>query len=294
MYPQGIPPYAPPRKRSPIGWILAFIGMGLFAVVILAVMFVARAGRNAMRPPSSPPTFVLSAGEKALDTSADQVVASGNETTLIKSFPLTKSARFSIKNTNGSMTIEAWDQPRAEVKVIKRGSDGGSQVIFNDSGGNLALRTAQTRGNQDVRYEVKLPRQLARIELESVNGSIKLSEVTGQIVVGTSNGNIDLADVVGVSKVQTVNARITGVLKAASDGPMEFTTVNGRIDLTIKSDFDADLEVATVHGGIDIDDEFGIPVQKEIVGRRARGKIGSGGQPLKLTTVNGGVKLSKQ
>ncbi len=28
LYPQTIPPYTPPRKRSPVGWILAFIEWG--------------------------------------------------------------------------------------------------------------------------------------------------------------------------------------------------------------------------------------------------------------------------
>ena len=44
-YPATIPPYAPPRKRSPVGWILAFIGMGLFVLVVVAVMLMARFGR---------------------------------------------------------------------------------------------------------------------------------------------------------------------------------------------------------------------------------------------------------
>ena len=34
-----------PSKRSPVGWILAFIGMGLFVLVVVAVMMMARFGR---------------------------------------------------------------------------------------------------------------------------------------------------------------------------------------------------------------------------------------------------------
>jgi DUF4097 and DUF4098 domain-containing protein YvlB len=296
MYAQTVPPYAPPTKRSPWGWIIAFLAMGLFAVIVVAVMFMARVGRRIGGPPGGGQvTSQIQAGETALsDATADQVVSSGSETTLTKTFPLAESARFSIKNINGSITVGAWDQPKAEVKLIRRGSDPGTQVFFNNNGGNLAIRTAQVRGNQDVRYEIRLPRKLGRIELSSTNGSIKLSDVNGQIVVESVNGNIDLTDVVGLSKVQTTNARITGVLEEAANGPMEFTTVNGKIDLTLKSDFNANLEVTTVHGGVDIDEEFGIEVQKEIVGRRARGQIGNGGQTLRLTTVNGSVKLTKQ
>src|SRR5947207_8325264 len=42
MYPQTIPPYVPPKKRTPVGWMLAFIGMGMFVAVVVAVMLIAR------------------------------------------------------------------------------------------------------------------------------------------------------------------------------------------------------------------------------------------------------------
>ena len=103
--------------------------------------------------------------------------------------------------------------------VIRRNGDRGSQVFFNNDKGNLAIRTSQNRGNQDVRFEIKLPRNMGRVELSSVNGSIRLSDVTGQILAESSNGNIDLTDVVGLSKAQTTNGKITAVLSQATDGP---------------------------------------------------------------------------
>lgn len=298
MYPQTIPPYAPPQKRSPVGWILAFIGMGLFVVVVVAVMLIARAGRNALsKIPVPPPTSpaVAQAGESALETSADQVSTAGNETTLIKTFALTDDSKFSIKNISGSISVEAWDQPKAEVTVIKRGQDRGAQVFFTSSANSVALRTGVPGNNsQDIRYEVKLPREMGRVTLNTTNGSIKLTGVSAQIFAEGINGSIELTDVTGVASVKTVKGGIKAVLQEASDGPMEFTTANGSVDLTIKSDFDADLEATTVRGSINIDDQFGIQVQKELVGQRARGQIGSGGQLLRLTTVNGSIKLSKQ
>lgn len=296
MYPQTIPPYTPPQKRTPIGWILAFIGMGLFVAVVVAVMLIARAGRRAFAPPVPPTPPAPQAGETALESVADQVTVTGSDTILIKTFPLVPGSKFSIRNISGSVTVEAWDQPKAEVKVVKRGADRGAQVFFVNSANNLSLRTGvpNNNNNQDIRYEVKIPRDMARVELKSVNGSVKLSDVTAQIFVESANGTIELNDVVGVSKVQTANGKIVATLGGASDGPMEFVTANGRIDVTVKSDFDADLDASTVRGNVSIDDEFGISVQKEMVGQHARGQIGSGGQPLKLTAINGSVKLSRQ
>jgi Putative adhesin len=298
MQPQMIPPYAPPPSRSRLGWVLAFIGMGLFVAVVVAVMVIARFGRriadNASSRGSGPPALTLQQGETGLtESNADNVLKSGNETILTKTYPLAAGARFSIKSMNGSVVIGAWDNPSAEVKVIRRGSDRGGQVLIAPDKGNLSIRTSQG-GNQDVRYEIKLPRKMGRVELSSVNGSLKLSDVAGQITAETSNGNIDLTGVVGVSKAQTQSGRITAVLQESTDGPMEFTAINGKIDLTFKSDFDANLEASTVHGSIDIDDQLGVAVEKQLVGQHARGQIGTGGQSLRITTVNGSIKLSKQ
>jgi hypothetical protein len=272
--------------------------MGLFVAVVVAVMLIARIQRDRgggfQGPPVPPP--VAQPGETALESVADQVTVSGSDTVLIKTFPLAPGSKFSIKNVSGSITVEAWDQPKAEVKVTKRGGDNGSQPFFTSSANSLSLRTGVSggRSRQDVRYEVKLPKNMGTVEFESVNGSVKLTNVNGEISVQTANGSIELNDVVGVSKIQTANGKINATLSEASDGPMEFSVANGKIDITLKSDFAADLDASTVSGNISIDDQFGIPVQKGVVGARARGKIGAGGQPLKLASVNGVIRVSKQ
>jgi len=294
---QAIPPYTPPRSRSRLGWVLAFIGMGLFAFIVFGVMMMARFGRNKIAEFERIPqqAAVAQPGETPLsETSADRVETIGNETTLTKTFVLDPNSKFSLKSTSGSIVIEAWDQPKAEVKVIRQGSDRGGQVFFANSKGSLSVRTAQGRGGPEVRYQIKLPQEMGRVTLASQNGSIKLSGVSGQIFVEGANGSIELADVKGVAKVQTANGKIKALLEEASDAPMEFVAANGSIDITIKSDFDADLEANTVHGSINLDDQFGITPQRELVGARARGQIGKGGQLLKISTVNGSIRLAKQ
>jgi hypothetical protein len=301
------------RSRSTLAFAIAFSVIGLLITIGFAAVVIPRVARRAemrmtaangsikVSPITSSPAMspqvapVAQSGETALESSSDPVSTSAVETTLLRTFALSAGSTFSIKNISGSISVEAWDQPKAEVRVLKRGPDRGAQVFFTSSANNLSLRTGVPGDNnsQDVRYEVKVPREMGRVDLKSVNGSVKLSDVTGQIFVENGNGSIELNEVVGVSKIQTANGKITATLKEASDGPMEFATANGKIDVTILSDFDAELDASTVHGSVDIDEQLGIPVQKEMVGQHARGRIGSGGQPLKLTAINGSIKLSK-
>jgi hypothetical protein len=299
---QPIPPYQPPRSRSPLGWIIAFIGMGLFVALILAVIFVSHkakqiaAGMNS----GSGSRSQARADENVLDDkNADQFNLSNNETTITKTFDLDEDATFAIKNVNGSLTVETWNKPQAQVTVIKRGSEqdrGNVQIYFKKDENSLSLRTAYPKGSNkaEVVYQIKLPRKLDSVDLNNVNGAIKLSDTTADITAQTVNGLVDLANVAGLSKAKSVNGNIKAVLKEASSDSMEFENVNGNIEVQIKGDLDADLEAASVRGTITIDDAFGVQVQKQMIGQKASGQIGSGGTPLKLKTVNGSIKLAKQ
>jgi DUF4097 and DUF4098 domain-containing protein YvlB len=298
MYPSvPPPPYAPPRKRSPVGWILAFIGMGLFVLVVVAVMMMARFGRRSLDSDggsgrSSAET--ARPNERVIDEStADSNSTLGGETILTKTFALGGDPKLSIKNVNGNITVTAWDKPNAEVNVIKRaGSERSAQAFFTNSGGNLTIRT-QSRGSQDVRLELKVPRVLERIEVSSSNGEIRLSEVKGEIVVDGTNGAIQLINVVGVSRIRTTNGTIKATLLEASDRFMEFESTNGSIELTVPPEFEANLEASTVHGSITIDPSMGVQVEKRgPVGQSARGEIGQGGERLRLSTTNGSIKLT--
>ncbi|MEK6299858.1 MAG: DUF4097 family beta strand repeat-containing protein [Acidobacteriota bacterium] len=296
-----MPPYQPPRSRSPLGWILALIGVGLFVALILAVVFVTRYANN--RTPrfdrGSSRAEALSGETLLNETSAEQVTTAGNETTFIKTFELGEDATFGIKNINGSVTVETWDKPEVQVIVIKRGSESdrkAAQIYFKQEEDGLWLRTAYQRGSNnksDVVYQIKLPRKMESVDLNTVNGGIKVSDISAEITAQTVNGLVDLSNVSGVKKAQSVNGNIKAVLKEAGSEPMEFKNVNGNIDLQIKGDLDAELEAASVRGIINIDEQFGVTVQKQVVGQKASGQIGAGGEPLKITTVNGSIKLSK-
>lgn len=305
------------RSRATLAFAIAFSVIGLLITIGFAAIVIPRIARSLRRgsfvesstvsgsirlaEPRVVPMHSESApaaaraGEMVLNESnADDIGSSAHETTLTKTFALNDGAAFTLKNINGSISISAWDQSNAEVKAIQSGPDRRPRVFFTNDRQSLSIRTGASGSNEELRYDIKLPRKMGRVELNLVNGSIKVSGVTGQIFIENVNGNIELNDVIGVSKIQTGNGKITATLQEASHWPMEFVATNARIDVTIKSGFNAELDASTVHGGINIDDQLGVPVQKEMVGQHARGQIGSGGPALKLTAVNGSIKLSKQ
>jgi hypothetical protein len=302
----------PPPLSSPIplGWIIALSIFGLFVTIVFALMVIGGFGRRVayrtaigtmsvepLRGPmvatGVPVSSAARSGETALNAAnADQVVQTGNETAFTKNFSLDDGAAFSLKNMNGSITVSSWDQPKAEVKVIQSGSERGGQVFFTGDPRSLSIRTSQTNPSQEVRFEVKLPSGLSRVGLHSLNGSINVSHVGAAITIESVNGAIEVLDVSGLSSVKATNGKITGRLQETRGGTMEVANVNGGIELTLQPGFDANLEAFSVHGNVTIGDKYGIAIQREVAGQSARGQIGSGGQLLKLTTVNGNINLT--
>ena len=89
-----IPPYAPPRSRSGIGWIIAFIGMGLFIAVVIAVMMIARFGRSFRdnQTQRSGPQEIAKVGESELtEGNSDRVENTPGNSTLTKTFALDRA-----------------------------------------------------------------------------------------------------------------------------------------------------------------------------------------------------------
>jgi hypothetical protein len=326
--PPPIQPYAPPRQRSAWPWIVAIIGSGLLVAMILGVIFASRSfemgkrikdkaaeqGRRPKDPgnvivppglpdppdlPDPPPAPPLPGAESVLSADNAEVDTSGNETILTKTFTLDKAALVTLSNINGEINIESTDGPKAELTVTKRGGSEqdreAMQVKFFSDNGRLSLRTEFPRNsnNMSTHYELKLPRELGRVDIKTINGNINVSEITAQIAVSATNGQIRLSDVTGLASARAVNGNIEAELAQVPDRPMEFRSVNGNIELRFNSDSNANLIAGTTAGSIEVDDDFDIKVRKLIVGQRASGQIGQGGPTLSVKTVSGNIKITK-
>jgi hypothetical protein len=298
--------YPQPQKGVRWGWIIALIGIGLFGAMFLAILMFAKsaARRNRDQPPFGvppPPPVVAMPGENTL--SEEGAVVTGSETIITKTFPMAPGGNLAITNVNGDINVEGWDGDEAEVKVTKHG---GSEIdrrnvqVVSSTRGGLSFRTASDRSNNSnvqVRYEIKLPRELKQVDVKGVNGSIKLSDLNGSISARTTNGSVDLADlsVNGQLKVETVNGSARAVINELQQrGPIEFATTNGSITVELKPDANAQLSASSMHGSISLDDAFGLRVEKGFpFGQHVDGALGHGGPPITIKTVNGSIKIAK-
>jgi hypothetical protein len=298
------PYYQPPTKGgSRWGWIIAFIAIGLFSVVMMAVLMVSRAARhirddvkkniassvrgNAGRAP----------GDQ--DFGEDNAVTSGSSTVITRTFPLDTDATFVVNNTNGDLTVEGWDQPQAEVTITKTGGTADmreqAKVVFNGDEDKMTVKTlAGAPSGISVKYLLKLPRGMEQITLHGVNSTVSISNVGGNVSIETVNGSVHLSDLKDGVHAKTVNGSIEAAFDAVEgDDPLDFQSTNGSITLQFKSGLDASLSAQVGRGSISIDNDFGITPEKSLMGQRASGNIGDGGRSLSVATVNGSITITK-
>jgi hypothetical protein len=253
-------------------------------------------------PPDMPgmPPIPSHVGDEGMLLDNEGAEVDGNQTTITKTYPLASGGSFALRNINGDITIEGWDEQQAEVQIIKRGGSPQARdalrIMREQSANRLSFNTLpEMRGGgvEEVRYVVKLPRNLRELEIFSNNSNIELTGANAATIsVMVQRGNIQLEDVSGTVNSRTTKGNTKVVVgDAERTAPQVFNGISGNIELELAPDANAELKAETVSGDIDIDEEFGIKVEKRMVGQQAVGRIGKGGQPIVVKTVSGNIKI---
>ena len=176
---------------------------------------------------------------------------------------------------------------RLEIEVIP--SSGGLRVRtrYPNSGDNVIGWLSGSKTSASVRYRVPVPKH-AKVSIDTVNASITAQGVEGGYELETVNGRIDVSRGAGSLEASTVNGGIRAEL-LNTRGRLKLETVNGSVDLMVPREIQADVQVSTVNGRIESD----LPLVGSEIGRRSlRGSInGGGGIPIRISTVNGSVRI---
>ncbi|MCU1229717.1 MAG: hypothetical protein JWO97_2601 [Acidobacteria bacterium] len=235
--------------------------------------------------------------------------------TVDRTFDARAGATLTLSNTNGSITIHTWDQPRIRVQAEKKveSSDdavakstmkdlridltpqnGGLAVLthYPREGGGIGLWDLLTgsRASASVTFEVTVPRAM-NVDVDNVNGSVHLSDLRGKMNLETTNGRIEVVHCAGRLDAETTNGGIRAELTAVDAGqPISLETTNGRISVSLPSNVAASVDASTTNGSIHTD----LPIATTRTGKSTlRGTLNGGGADLKLRTTNGSIEITK-
>jgi hypothetical protein len=219
-----------------------------------------------------------------------------------QSYPLQPGGSFELQNVNGTVEVEGWDRDAIEVHAVKTAkgpaSDLGRVSIEVDA--KPGAVSVQTRYPQNegvevaVEYVIHVPHS-ARVEhLGTVNGTLRVAGVDVIEDLRTVNGNIEVYEGGGAIHAHTTNGSVRlelAHLGVAHGEPGEATaeTTNGSLLLAVPADVQANIEAKCLNGNFS--SELPLALESSLRPREIHGKLGGGGAPVHLHTVNGGIRV---
>jgi DUF4097 and DUF4098 domain-containing protein YvlB len=163
-------------------------------------------------------------------------------------------------------------------------------VSLSSTNGKICLegleRAIQARSNNgsisidDVRGDIDVTTANAKVTCKCTHGHLRARSSNGKIEVDSHQGSIDAS---------TSNGIIRASIDELGKDGVSLTTSNGRIVLDLPEEPDADVDIHVENGHIRND--LDLTDQTSDVDGRVRGRLGSGGTPIRLRTSNGTVSL---
>lgn len=206
-----------------------------------------------------------------------------------ETFSLEQGGTLSIRNINGSVTIEPWDGSVVEATLAIRGNAAtgipeGFSVRAAATSASLSYNVEYPRGAAAVSVDfiIRVPRDLSLLaDIGITNGNIT---VVGphEVDLETSNGSITIDGSHGGEGAGTTNGNITASFTALSDG-LSLETVNGSIRASLPSD--AAFSAETVNGSVSVE---GFATS----GSSRTEAVVHGEPSAKLETVNGSITVN--
>jgi len=237
--------------------------------------------------------------------------------TLRKEIPLGAGGNLVLEDVNGSIEVRQWDRntfliqaekivtafTREEAEACLREL----KIKIDTSGSRITIRTLMPNRKGDgffewlfssscctsceVKYKLSVPADV-HMKLTTVNGKITLRSATGEADVSTTNGEIVAEDFHGTLRANSTNGSIEATIgRLTNPVQTSLRTVNGSVALYLPNDARCDIEASTVNGSIHTD--FPAEISGNSGSHRLHASINGGGPAVKLSTVNGSIRIRK-
>ncbi|MDP9146765.1 MAG: hypothetical protein M3N22_03840 [Acidobacteriota bacterium] len=219
-----------------------------------------------------------------------------------QSYPLQPGGSFELQNVNGTVEVQGWDRDAVEVHAVKTAKTRESdlervaiEVDAKPADVSVVTRYPQNEGVEvAVEYVIHVPHG-ARVEhLGTVNGTLRIAGVEAIEDLHTVNGNIEVYEGGGAIHAHTTNgnvhlelARFAAPANKKNEATAE--TTNGSLLLAVPSDAQADVDARCLNGNFY--SELPLSLESSLRPREIHGKLGGGGTPIHLHTVNGAIRV---
>lgn len=218
-----------------------------------------------------------------------------------QTYTISPDGRVDLANINGDVHISSWDRNEVKVDAIKYADSkerlDEAKIEIQSGKDYVSIETKYPHHDNwgshnnpaTVEYTLTVPRTIRLDEIKLINGALEVSGVSGEVRASCINGRLDARDLAGRTKLSTINGHLEAIFAQLAGQSVDLNSVNGSLDLTIPSDSNADVDASTVSGSIQND--FGLHVNRHMVGHDMRGELGKGGTQIRLSNVNGRIDI---
>jgi hypothetical protein len=216
-----------------------------------------------------------------------------------RAIPLPPAKALSIEVTVGSVRIEGWDKPDAEIVVERRAPDKTQlarvPIVIDDTLERVSVRALQTGNTTDPAYRadvtVRLPRAAIVDRVQVLEGRIAIDGFSGTLTADIRRGPIDGKSVSGTIRLEAGIGSVTITdARLSADGLLRLRSFNGDVRLALAArPADARIMALALNGQVKSD----IPLtRRDTWGPRwAEATLGKGEPVISLDVVTGMVEI---
>lgn len=262
-------------------------------VGIAGIAGIVRSNSNTMRNLSSLPNVIH--GDKQSTGNVREEIR--------KNYQLTAGARVEVAGINGWVKIETADVKTADVLIERTGTSqevlSRRKVTIEATANSLKIQGEKGDGNFLSRLFGQAPQEYVTLRLprdislaaNGVNGSVVVGEIAGAVEIHGVNGKVEIAQAAGGTELAGINGNVSAGIKQLDSHGIDISGINGNIELKLDPNLNANLEAHGMNGKV-TSDLPNVVVDKEKHGRYAA-QIGSGGNSISASGINGNIRLTR-
>jgi DUF4097 and DUF4098 domain-containing protein YvlB len=215
-----------------------------------------------------------------------------------KTVPLGTGGALVLQNVNGSVEVHAWDRQEVQIHAVKsaRRSVADLDLVTIEVKAVAGKVEVLTRYPSDegvdvsVQYKIQVPRRVMLENITTVNGNVRVTDVDGGGQLRTVNGDVDVYDCAGGFNARTTNGSIHEELRSLDAKSLALETMNGSILMALPPQAGAEIDAQSLNGVIRTEEP--VLLNGAFGHGSFRGKMGPGGSPLRIRTVNGAIQIT--
>ena len=213
--------------------------------------------------------------------------------------PLPPGKPLSIEVTIGSVRIDGWDKPDAEIIIERRAPDKSQlarvPIIIDDTPTRVTVRALQSENTTDPAYRadvtLRVPRAALIDRVQVLEGRIAIEGFSGTITADIRRGPIDGRNMSGTIRLEAGIGSVTvSDARLSENGLLRLRAFNGDVRLSLAArPADARIMALALNGHVKSD----IPLtHRDTWGPRwAEATLGKGEPVISLDVVTGLIEI---